>query len=219
MFGKSRNFLSISYKLLSETEQHSLFLKLNNIQQWTTTKKPFKKSLKRVGHGPRSCQQRAAKAIQRAARLALSIFILSSHRIFLYLPPHPDAKQDSYPAFVSMGREGRAHGHGVVVVVVVYGQQHQSQICKFVLKLMLLGYPPWRTSSAPPPLWLLAGATSVDDDFVGALALPTASLLSSGLLELDVRYGSTLATLRRETRRMKTSVLTQGSVRCRRQQA
>jgi hypothetical protein len=84
------------------------------------------------------------------------------------------------------------------VVVVVYGQQHQSQICKFVLKLMLLGYPPWRTSSTSPPLWLLAGATSADDDFVGALALPRASLLSSGLLELDLGYGSTLATLQRE---------------------
>jgi len=75
---------------------------------------------------------------------------------------------------------------------------NQSKICSFVLghtsllKLMFLGWPR-RTGSVP---LLLAGAMSVDEDLVGALALPTVSLLSSGLF--DVGYGSTLVTLQRE---------------------
>lgn len=75
---------------------------------------------------------------------------------------------------------------------------NQSQICNFVLghtsllKLMMfLGWPR-RTGSVP---LLLDGAMSVDEDLVGALALPTVSLLSSGLF--DVGYGSTLVTLQR----------------------
>ena len=75
---------------------------------------------------------------------------------------------------------------------------NQSKMCSFVLghtsllKLMFLGWPR-RTGSVP---LLLAGVMSVDEDLVGALALPTVSLLSSGLF--DVGYGSTLVTLQRE---------------------